>query len=406
MFLMGPARLLALLLLTGCQSILGLNSAEKPAADASSTDDASDAPLDASPFDAQLGDCTIDHLVLCGPGGYNVETSPRIYGAGTTTITTTTLGEPNCTRVDVAIPGMAGRSACLIYAPSITIDAMAVINVVGTEPLILAADDTVTINGTLSVAAAKNESTCAAAARVAGSNQYGGGGGGGGSYGTRGGDGGTGDGTNVQSGLAANTQPITMGVRGGCLGQPGGTATGGAGGGGNDSGGAVWIIARNAITISGVVLASGQPGHGAGNGAATTGGGGGGGGGGSGGYVRIAAANSIRIGGVIAANGGGGGGGGGCCAGGGGTDGYAGTPSAVGASGGMPGSGSDRGGAGGTGNATSQGTVVPALAGYDAGDIHAGGGGGGGGAGYIVLNQGNGIPDVTGTLSPPPTASP
>ncbi|HEY0190007.1 MAG TPA: hypothetical protein VGC42_02720, partial [Kofleriaceae bacterium] len=197
---------------------------------------------------------------------------------------------------------------------------------------------------------------------------------------TKGADGGRSPSMFSAGGIAA--APITaanLALRGGCPGEDGakGTASAGIGGAG---GGALALIARTSITVTGVINASGAGGQQplAANGA-------GGGGGGAGGLISLdATAIDIEIGAQCFANGGGGDEGSGVNIGKPGDVSPTPTMAAAGGSG-----GSQAGGDGGRGATR---TVQPGtgLNGTTVGGSDTGGGGGGGGSyGYIVLSGTN-----------------
>jgi hypothetical protein len=298
----------------------------------------------------------------------------------------------------------AGPELCIIAGTTITITGTANL-VTGPRPLVLVATDSISVaaaavidvssRSTTRVGAGANEATCGAP--TAGQNSVatsGAGGAGGGGFGTIGGDGGNGAVARGVGGTAA--APLFL--RGGCKGADGGDAGTVQGGVGGNAGGAIYLIAGNAITIDGSIFASAAGGRGGGIRA-------GGGGGGSGGMIGLdAPAITISATGIVAANGGGGGGGGGtgglgnpgsdgsttsytsaASAGGGGVDTNTTTPSRNGGNGGVGAAMNAAGALGG--NSLSTG---------------AGGGGGGGGVGVIWVKG-----TLTGTRhSPTPTLAP
>ena len=276
-----------------------------------------------------------------------------------------------------------GSDVCLVVAETIAVTTA--VHVTGTRPLVLAAVGDITISGGVDVSSTHPPSLAGAGASFAGcantpgmDNADGGASGGaGGSFGGTGGGGGR-----SMTTVVTSPGPPVGGVdfiRGGCPGGNGGTGTNGEGGFGGVSGGAVYMIAKHDIVVSGFVAANGAGGGGA---AASQGGQGGG----SGGFIGFEAA-SIRIEntGTASAMGGGGGAGGSAT-----SFGVAGSdadgPAA--AQGGV-GSNAGSGGAGST-------TAIPgdAQAGFDTSVTGGAGGGGGGGAGLIfflgaVDNQGH-----------------
>lgn len=164
--------------------------------------------------------------------------------------------------------------------------------VIGTNALAIVSASDIAISGTLAVSAtgaapgagAFNEDGCTGKLPPAGKV----GGAGGGGFGSVGGPGGKGlgdDGVAGLGGAKAGTSTLIP-LRGGCSG--GGGAPGQSPGAG---GGAIQLVSRNQITVSGVVAANG---------------GGGAGGGGSGGSILLEAP-SVEVSGSVVANGGGGG---------------------------------------------------------------------------------------------------
>jgi hypothetical protein len=210
----------------------------------------------------------------------------------------------------------------------------------------------------------------------------GGGGGAGGSFGTTGGNGGSGGGGGGGLALAPTGAAF---VRGGCAGARGGAGNNGSGGAAGAGGGAVYLIARAALAIDGVIDASGEGGGGAASGKN------GGGGAGSGGLIALYANTAITIAPSAQLFSNGGGGGGGADSNTGGTQGGEATTAAIGGLGGIGGGTGTSGGLGasGAGGGTS---ALPSS---------RGGGGGGGGVGVIKNVSGQTI--VTGIFSPDPS---
>lgn len=180
-------------------------------------------------------------------------------------------------------------------------------------------------------------------------------------------------------------------LRGGC---PGGIGGGGAndvtslGPAGGSSGGAVYLIAGDAITLTGHVFASGEGGRAR---SGSTGFMDGGAGGGSGGMIGLNAP-TITIAGIVAANGGAGSGGG---------DYNGGIPGQPGSTlqwnvPAMGGAGDPCCGAQGGSGASN--TGAPTVGGTNI----SGGGGGGGGAGVIWID--GTVTTASPNISPPPTA--
>jgi hypothetical protein len=269
--------------------------------------------------------------------------------------------------------------ACFLIGTQITFGAP-VIQAVGSRPLVVFASDTITIATQLDVASRATRSGAGAPSTLcnpptAATGGQTGGGGAGGTFGTQGGDGGAGSsggasGTPGRASMRDSQLPTVL--RAGCTGGVGGS-TANAGGMPGAGGGAVYLVAKNRITINGFINASGAPGLG-GNPVA------GGGGGGSGGMIVLYAPTITGNGGVLVANGGGAGGGGGTSnVGGTGSEPSPQMPAMI-ASGGTGGAGGGVGGNGfaGTTNATTGANGSPTAA--------TGGGGGGGGAGFIRAN--------------------
>lgn len=176
---------------------------------------------------------------------------------------------------------------------------------------------------------------------------------------------------------------------GGCPGRAGGLGDEDTGfGEGGDGGGAIHLIAKGVVTITGVINAGGAGGFGGLDNRA------GGGGGGSGGLIRLEG-NTVDVAlGVLAANGGGGGGGGNN------------QPSKPGAHGqpslavALGGKGEDSpDGDGGDGG------VRGVVDGQPGNRSDRGGGGGGGGVGYIQAITNTPLGPAAGT-SPPITRTP
>ena len=315
-------------------------------------------------------------------------------------INTATVGSPNCTSLE---PQSGGPPLCVIAADSITIDTGRTVSAIGVNPLVLVANTTIAINGTLDVAShgsggaigAGAQTTCGAATinGTNGSGGNGGGGGAGGSFGTTGANGGKGH-NHIGAGVAgAATTPAVL--VGGCPGGAGGAGDGGGGAGtGGGGGGAVYLIANGSITIGGTLDASGS-GGGGGSGGLNSGGGAGGGG--AGGFIGLDSP-TITVSGSVFANGGGGGGGNGD------------QPDKGGTAGGDPiapatqataGQGGGGGGAnGGKGFATAGAPGAGSNVGNCSTSPGCGGGGGGGGAGIIRQYRGT---VSGGTVSPPPS---
>jgi hypothetical protein len=302
-----------------------------------------------------------------------------------TTTTIDTGNSPLC----AAMAG--GPDVCVLAATTTAIEAT--LRATGPKPLVLLASDTVTITVTGSIDVASHRG---ATPETGAGADFGGcpagvapglrAGGAGGSFMGPGGNGGVGgNGGNGGVRGPAIAGPLTE-LRGGCPGQDGdGTNRGSRGHGG----GAVLLIAGNAIAHAGAVTAAGE-----GGGAGTIDSSGAGGGG-AGGMIVLDAA-TITGSGLLLANGGGGGEGSGQS-----SPGQLGAdPTGTGAASGGQ-AGSIHGGDGGNGSAG------PAGGGGDDGENGSpgtqpgGGGGGGGGAGIIRARTGQ---DLGPSVSPVPTA--
>ena len=316
------------------------------------------------------------------------------YCLATVPPATTTFGASKAINTNAASADCspAFANACVIAAQVIVVNAGVVLTASGTRPLVLVAEDALTVSGTLDVSSRRGATTGAAAngscgtpsapqpgAGDTGPQHTAGGGGAGGSFSNNGGDGGNGAGG--KSGGNAAAAP-TFGFRGGCRGEtgaisgPGGTMNAGAGG---DSGGVVYLIAGSTLSIGGAVYASGA---GGGNGRTV---GGGAGGAGSGGLVALEAM-AIQVTGMIGANGGGGGGAAGI------TEGLAGADGANSTNTGTitwntraPGGGGSDGQTGDGGRGTDRATAT-GEAGTNASS--GGGGGGGGGSPGVIWYKG------------------
>lgn len=331
-------------------------------------------------------------------------------------INTATVGAGNCTEIR-AQPG-GGPSLCIVAASTIEVITAVSVRGFGPNALVMVAAQTLKIGGTLDASSHVNDSAgvtgpgargmCNApgidgATSTSGTTGGGGGGGAGGSFSALGGLGGNGQ-TGAQHGNPTLPSPTSTLV-GGCPGGRGGHGNGicmgltvpCGGGPGGIGGGAVYLIAGDAITVSGSVNASGQGGAGGTDGFNNSGGGGGGG---AGGMIGLDAPH-ITVTGSLYANGGGGGGGGGSTPDDHGQPGSDPTSATVAATGGAGGQDNGSGNAGGAGGAGSVGTTAPGT-GRNGTKVDSAGGGGGGGAGLIRIF---GVPasSVTGTISPPAT---
>ena len=267
------------------------------------------------------------------------------------------------------------------------------VTVVGAPALAIAANGAVTINGKLSVDPSAPDvggpgildSAGCTGGKGTAVGSFDAGGGGGGGFGGAGGAGGLGSSTATGGTAgAASGNPELVPLRGGCSGgQVGNTVLA------PNAAGALQIVSRVSITISGGVSASGGGGYSEQNGGFVYTGGGGSGGG----ILLEAPAVTVGAQGYIVANGGGGGGT---------TPGSSGLASTMNAPGGAA---SDAGasvaiGQGGLGGAL----AGAATRGHNSGASTGFGGGGGGGVGRIRVNTYSGLNPMAGAvLSPTPT---
>jgi alpha-tubulin suppressor-like RCC1 family protein len=317
--------------------------------------------------------------VVLGPPDLTFTTR---LGINTTTLTINGVTSPYFVRQD---------NYAILFASAISLEVGALVT--GTSPLILVANNDVSLSGFYDLrgngasggpgAAAPGDAGTGgdgAGLRTIDGRRFGAGGGGGG-YGTVGAAGGS---NTMVAGGARGTSQIAAGPQailiGGSPGGGGGAQGGhGAGGGG---GGALQVSSATSIRVLGTISAGGGGGPGGGTGDT------GGGGGGAGGEI-ILEAPGITVSGILAANGGGGGGGGGAGGGGAppGTAGATGDASLTPAQGGAAGVPQGTlGGAGATGNGA-------AVAGQGGNSKD---GGGGGGVGRIWLRYRAGTPPALG----------
>ncbi|HET9625974.1 MAG TPA: hypothetical protein VFP84_31655, partial [Kofleriaceae bacterium] len=269
--------------------------------------------------DAPPGAFCIGNKLLGGVCLAAAPTAAVTLAAGAT-INTSVTTAGNCSELQ-AQPG--GGSVCIIAGTTITLASGGTVRAIGGNPIVLVAAQTISIAGTLDASSHAGETVggapvLGAGARSAtdcnaigtdgtiGQNDNGGSGAAGGSFGTAGGAGGNGK-NGTTHGVPAAAQSPTRLV-GGCPGGKGGDGAGtGGGSAGGAGGGAVYLSARQALSVTGKIIASGAGGLGGTDGMFSSGGGGGGG---SGGMIGLEAPQ-ITVSGSIFANGGGGGGGGG-----------------------------------------------------------------------------------------------
>jgi hypothetical protein len=271
-----------------------------------------DAPLDAAidaPPDAFDPNCF-------GKSPFTVclATSPSAPITLPTAVNTSANGNNNCSSIGGATGMVSGVEVCVIAGTSITVSGT-LVGVFGSRPLVLVATDTITVSttsfditsrssGTPSDGPNANPPQCNSDATLDGANaNMGGGGGAGGTFGSKGGNGGTGANGNSAAGIAKDPPSTFDVLRGGCPGGRGGAGNSTKSNGGS-GGGALYMVARTAIDVTGTINASGGGGFG-GEGPR-----GGGGGGGSGGMIVLHAPTlSLGAASRVFANGGGGGGG-------------------------------------------------------------------------------------------------
>lgn len=294
-------------------------------------------------------------------------TGRSVFDCGVTELDTGTTGAPTVVNACPSLPPLShasitqgGLDTLVLAFEDLEVAAGSTLRLIGPRPVMLVSMKDITVFGTIRVHAGAQ----ACAGNGAGGNgsgndfgwQSGGGGGGFGSAGARGGHAGS---TQTGTGGVINASPS---LRGGC--------PGGRGGNNSDApapgGGALQLIARGTLFLSGgSITAPGRGGRGGGLIQA-------GGGGGSGGALLLEATRVVATNGALSCNGGGGGQQ---------TtnrDGADGNASATPAAGGFDGLSAGRGGDGAAG-------TVDATSGGDASALNFGGGGGGG-VGRIHIN--------------------
>jgi len=237
--------------------------------------------------------------------------APAISFAGSSTIDTKT-GIVFNGAVSIDVPNeLVNGMRVLRFS---TLDIQGTLKVSGDAALVLLADRDVTIGGLLDVSGAAGGAGRSTETSCRGESASGGPGGGGGGRAGNGAHGGSSGGTPGGAGGTSLSDPDLVPLQGGCAGGAGGSGTVGiAGAAGGTGGGAVQIVsrARIAITGSGRIDASGK-GGGSGWVSIIVGGtvSGSGGGGGSGGGVLLEAPQIVLDGaGVVVSTKGGGGGG-------------------------------------------------------------------------------------------------
>lgn len=345
----------------------------------------------------------------------NVDRSLFVDGGDVSVVANTTWDTGAC--APGALPGMplrvtqlGGGEVCVVRVRDLRINAD--LTARGPIPLVVLAQGTISINGTLDVSAygtlagpgggtgatrSASASGPGAGASGAHAGTYTDSGGGGGALCGAGGDGGGAGGFAVGGGggpsVATNLSPLVGGSGGGAGGTGESTGLGGAGGG------AVQLSALVHLRVNGQILASGGGGRGGLDGTLRDPNIGAGGGGGSGGAILLESP-LVYLRGTLRASGGGGGGAASCRTSGDGGDGVDGATVAGPASGGARGPtclGGDYGGAGGAGAADA---TLSGVGGATNRAFDANGGGGGGGSGGIVVRVSSARLPAGGTLSP------
>jgi hypothetical protein len=369
------ATVLVLLGLAGCRQVLG-GFAELP--DASGGADPSDGKIDPPDDDPTCFGTAIVEICLADTPTEPVDLTTQTIDSDTS---------PAC----VVYTSATDTIACVIAATALTVSGTVVAT--GSRPLVLVAATTIEVTGTIDVSSQRmrdppweprigaggNSSACSGGSSAMGGILTGGGGRGG-SFGGVGGTGGAG-GAGGQGGVGAPAVSPTS-LRGGCRGGRGGLEGSDAGPGG----GAMFLVAKEAIAIHGTLNASGAGAGYRGMAVKRSGGGGGG----SGGMIGLDAPRvTITNGARVFANGGGGAEGQTFYVGASGTESSA--PATAAAGGGMyP--------IAGDGGSGSSGTALDGGRGADA--EQDGGGGGGGGAGVIKIYP----PQTTSSNVSPPAS--
>ena len=322
----------------------------------------------------------------------------------------TTTGVLTDPLFQMSIPPSTDGAVRQIYAEEFSIAAMAKLRVTGTKPLLVISNSTISVDGAadassrfvtteFEVGPGANPAECPATPPEAGQtcDVEGGSGGGAGGFGAAGGAGGEGGDTHACDG--GDGKPGGMGgialisptatLRGGCGGRDGGPSMQAGSdlevGKGAPGGGAIYLSARDMVTVAGIVNAGGAGGRG------SLGGRAGGGGGGTGGMIGLEGVTVIvTSAGVVAANGGGGGGG---------ADGGIGKPGDDAKPGAAVAKGGVREGMGTDGG---DGGFLTTPAGESANAASRGGGGGGGSVGVVHFHY-RGLNITGATISPAPT---
>jgi hypothetical protein len=380
----GPVRgVFVVVALTGCGQLFGLDPPGRGSM-------SGDAGVDDATFDGpDAVPCTGTSRFIDTCQLPNVTTDVTITSSAdldTTTLTWTGFTLPPGAWLTSVTAG--GVEVAVLVASSFAIETGVRLRAHGTRPLVIAARDTIKLDGEIDVhsigsapGAGGSPASCGTSAGTPGADEVdtggGSGGGGGGALRGNGGLGGPGDSLQNAGGAGGMSIASATTLRGGC---PGG-ASGKAGPSGQDpnaragggaGGGAVLFTAGTSILGNDTFV---HAGGGGGQGTEVNQSNGGGGGG-SGGMIVFEGPMVTLAGFTLAANGGGGGTGGAFAAM--GTDGQDGKPSASVATGGLGQS---------CANAGANGSAGSMLDGVDASQVSqvCGGSGGGGGAGFIYV---------------------
>ncbi len=385
----------ALLAGSGCRALVELVETDPAAATVDGGGPPPDAPTDwgdagivCTGWDyspAHVDPCDLpvpDPDLVLGPGMWTYDTNS---GA---------LTDPQLSATfpaSVLLAQAGGPELRVVSVQSLDVQNGAILRATGERPLVIVSWSDLTVAGTIDVGgsvgdpgAGANPSACPNTGPQDGTDSTeGASGGGGGGFASAGGDGGTGSSGVAAAGTGGAAIALPAYLRGGCPGGRGGNSLAGPAGNG---GGAVHLLARDSITIDGVLNAGGNGGGG------SSGNRSGGSGGGSGGLIDLQA-DIVHLGStaVLAANGGGGGGGSDNKVAGDGQDGQADETAALG------GDGEGMGAPGGNG-AFAQTSAMPGEM------ANRGGGGGGGGIGFVVVHAST--LDDGGAVISPPTTSP
>ena len=338
------------------------------------------------------GSGMIDAAIDAPPDGPNNDFGPSPFTVHLSSLPTTGVTLPPSINTDTSNlcsttatwVSNTQPDACFVVGTSIS-SGGGITTVTGSKPIVLLATTTISMTKTIDVSSrrgtnigpAANYNLCDVFVNTPGAGNGGGGGGGaGGTFMTQGGIGGDGDNGTANGGSAPTPGTAPTVLRGGCIGQKGGTANSGAPGNG---GGAIYLVAAQSISIA-ANIGINASGSGASKGTHASGGSGAG----AGGMIMFYAPSISATGGILIANGGGGSSGGD-----GNSDGRDG--------GDTPGAMTPAQGAIGPGGNGGNGAILTTPgAGGGGGNSNQGGGGGGGGVGYIRSNV-----TLTGAVASP-----